>query len=135
MALDSDFNKAYHRHNIRDLSAMENVLRSPIIVPKSTPVEPGFNYTAYAQLRDNDSNAVVEEIKVIAADSTGDFSHYYGSPAGNPLGLQTVYGVGYDPLCPDWVSPALAGVTGAPPEVMRERTGTHTTRSYEAQKS
>jgi hypothetical protein len=127
------FNKAFQRHNFKDLPAMEYVLRSPIVVPKSDSAEPGFNYTAYAQLRDNETNAVVEEVKVIAADTSGNFPVYYGSPGGNPLGLQTVYCEGYNPLCPDWASPALAGASGSP-EGQRSDVKVHTTRSYEAQK-
>ena len=103
-------------------------------VPKQAADEPGFNYTAYAQLRDNQTNQVVEEVKVIAANTSGNFPLYYGSPGGNPLGLQTVYCEGYDPLCPDWVGPSLAGVSGAPAS-RAEGASLKMSRSYEAQKN
>lgn len=107
---------------------MRYVLESPVVVPKSDAAEPGFNYIAYAQLRDDETGEVVEEVKVIAADTTGDFPVYYGSPGGNPLGFQTVYCEGFDLLCPNWVSPALAGQTGAPPA----RSTSADTRSYDS---
>jgi hypothetical protein len=60
---------------------------------------------------------------VIAADNPGNFPIYYGAPAGNPVGLQTVYcetapveGVTaiIDFKCPPWVSAALAQQANGP---------------------
>lgn len=85
------------------------VLESPIVVPKRAAGEPGFNYIAYAQLRDDQTNRVVDEVKVIAANTSGNFPLYYGSPDGSPLGLQTVYCEGYAPcVLPGWVRHWLA---------------------------
>lgn len=105
------YNKACQRHNICDLDAIAFVLRSPVVVPKEN--EPGFNYIAYA--RRTAFGTPTDQVKVIAADNPGDFPVYYGSPAGNPVGLQTVYcdtvpeGVPVlDLKCPDWVNEALA---------------------------
>ena len=73
---------------------------------------------------------MVEEVKVIAADTAGDFPVYYGSPGGNPLGLQTAYCEGFDVLCPNRVRPALAGQAGAPP-ARTAAADTMATRSYD----
>jgi hypothetical protein len=105
------YNKACQRHNVCNLDAISYVLRSPVVVPKRN--EPGFNYIAYAQQTIN--RKVTNEVKVIAADNPGSFPVYYGSPGGNPLGLQAVYCETVpkgepvlDLKCPNWVNEALA---------------------------
>jgi hypothetical protein len=63
----------------------------------------------------------VDEVEAIAADNPGDFPVYFGSQAGNPVGLQTVYcetapvagaEVIFMLRCRDWASEPLAEQQG-----------------------
>ncbi|MGH7868267.1 MAG: hypothetical protein ACREP9_11765 [Candidatus Dormibacteraceae bacterium] len=86
----------------------------------------------------NGQKEYTNEVKVIAADNPINLPFCYGQPAGNPVGLQTVYcdtvqggQIILDHKRPTWVDIALrmeSGENGATPAVLL---GTHYSRSYQ----
>ncbi|MGX1773697.1 hypothetical protein ACWIGW_16415 [Nocardia brasiliensis] len=110
------YDKAAHRHNISKLNAIDFVLKDPQPIRSNE----GYNFTAYARElvceKDGQRCAPRKQQKVIAASSTKnpDKGLYYEMPAGNPVGLLTVYCDYGDPVklrCEDWVNKALRPAT------------------------
>lgn len=116
------YDKAWHRHNIKNLKSIQFVLQAPYYFEVASDIGgKGYNFVSYAQRKECDAEGnceVKEDQKVVAATTTGNNDYYYGMPAGHPIGLVTVYCDYGDPLkllCKDWVDVALAaGLTGTP---------------------
>lgn len=101
------YDKAYNKHGITHIDAQKMVLRSPNRAVSGLQ----YRYTAYA--REWINGQLNQQIEVWGIYDYRSFSTYYGWPAGNPLGLVTMYCVGYNPRCPSWVTIALRNGTSA----------------------
>ncbi|WP_378730441.1 hypothetical protein [Nocardia brasiliensis] len=104
------YDKARHRHKITSLNAIDFVLKSPVT---SRSAE-GYNFVAYARelvcQRDGRECKATKQQKVIGASSNKNADTYYEMPAGNPVGLLTVYCDYEDKFklrCEDWVNKGL----------------------------
>ncbi len=109
------WDKAWNKHGINSCAAIQFVLRSDEVYSTSVGKDT-VNMEAWAEEEVNDK--VVQEILVTAAYEFGNWPTYFGWPAGNPLGLMTIYCSNSDQSarCPTWVTTALAnGLSKLPP--------------------
>ncbi|MGW6421418.1 hypothetical protein ACWF82_01980 [Nocardia sp. NPDC055053] len=109
------YDKARNRHNIPSLNAQQFVLRSSSTFKTSE----GWNFIAYGREKVCQQGGrqcrVTKEQKVVGASSEKNAAEYYDMPAGNPVGLLTVYCDYGDPVrlkCEDWVNKALKNGLG-----------------------
>lgn len=109
------YDKARHRHNIPDYSAIVFILQAPYAFPSDL----GENYIAYARKWsepiDGSPRELIEEQKVIAATNRAKQAEYFDMPSqdgdSDSVGLLTAYCQFPDPTklrCQEWVSEALS---------------------------
>ncbi|MFI8977476.1 hypothetical protein ACIGO9_31670 [Nocardia asteroides] len=109
------YDKARNRHNIPSLNAQEFVLKSS----SSFKTTDGWNFIAFGREKVCNTGGrdcrVTKEQRVVGASSEKNSEEYYDMPAGNPVGLLTVYCDYGDPVrlkCEDWVNKALKNGRG-----------------------
>lgn len=99
------FDKAYHKHRIQSFGAINFAVGGLDRVFEGTNVR----VHAYANkiVCGVSSCQATESIQVRTILNPNYFTTYHGQNVGGTLGLQTIYCVGYNPLCPSWVTAAL----------------------------
>ncbi len=102
--------KAWHRHKIHSMSGMKFVMESPNTYLNGNQ----WVATAYVgryECPDGRPGECIlqEQLTMRGVADTRSFSTYYGWPAGDPLGMVTLYCENPDDAvdCPSWVSFAL----------------------------
>jgi hypothetical protein len=102
--------KAWHRHKIQSLSGMKFVMESPL-VSNSGNQSILRAYVGRYECPDGRPGecALTAEREVRAIVDERAFREYYGWPAGDPLGLVTMYCMNPDDAidCPAWVTHAF----------------------------
>lgn len=109
------YDKARNRHNITTQTAMVFVLQSPYNFETTNDLGTGWNFIAYAREKQcsppGQNCQFLQEQKVVAGTSEANVDEYYDMPAGDPVGLLTVYcdyGVPTRLRCDPWVTRALS---------------------------
>lgn len=110
------FDKAGYKHNINSLPGMEFALRSPYtFVPRNAGAK---GFVAYARRMEcsiyapNSDCRLTDELRVLSIYQPNGQPEYHGEPAGDPVGLLTMYcSIPPDQpnreKCPSWVDRSL----------------------------
>lgn len=110
------YDKAFNRHRVTDMNMIAFVLRSTNIGVNDDPdFDEGNDFVR--NIRAVDCRGPVDnipeiceedELDIVAAVNLEDRDLYFDWPAGDPVGLQTVFCEGYDAdvdfKCPPWVN-------------------------------
>lgn len=107
------YDKAYNKHGVTTYGGIQFVIESPNAQPKEA-ADAGWRFNAYVHDYECKDYTLFtrcddkRQVKVFGASNTQNKPLYYGWPAGDPVGLQTVYCDGYNPKCPRWAASVLA---------------------------